>query len=84
MLVKEVETTKSKGKKTRKKIYDFIKSYIEQNSFAPSYREISAATGVKSNSTIHTHLHRLQYMGVLDLGDTGQPRHIKILSDLIE
>ena len=72
------------GKETRKKIYDFIKSYTEANHISPSYREICEATGISSTNTLYNHLHKLEHMGVLDLGDIGQPRHIKILSNLIE
>ena len=72
-----------KGAETRKKIYDFIKSYIQEKSYPPSYREIGKGTGIKSMSTVHTHLHILRADGVIDFTD-GYPRTLRVLSDLIE
>ena len=78
-----VETTKKQGKVARKKIYDFIKSYIQKNKYAPTVREISEGVGLKSTSTIHMHLSKLKYMGVLTY-EEKKPRTIRILRELIE
>jgi repressor LexA len=72
-----------KGVETRKKIYDFIKSYIQEKSYPPSFREIGKGTGIKSMATVHYQLHHLKDEGVIDFLET-QPRTIRVLSDLIE
>ena len=71
------------GKETRKKIYDFIKSYIQENQYPPSTREIGEGVGLSSTNTVYTQLHKLKEMGVITFLE-GQPRTIRILSDLIE
>ena len=71
------------GKETRKKIYDFIKSYIQENQYPPSTREISEGVGLSSTNTIYNQLHNLKEMGVITFLEK-QPRTIRILSDLIE
>lgn len=76
-------TTNNKGKQTRKKIYDFIVSYIQENEYPPTVREIGDGTGIKSSSTVYTHLVKLQDMGVISTKEFA-PRTIRVLSDLIE
>lgn len=49
----------------QKNIYDFIVSYIEENSFPPTVREICAAVGLASTSTVHTHLRKLEERGFI-------------------
>jgi len=77
-------TNKQRGIESRKKIYDFIKEYVENNGYAPSVSEICAGTGFKSKATVHTHLHKMQEKGILQLGGYSQPRSIKILGEFIE
>lgn len=72
-----------KGVQTRKKIYDFIKSYIKEKQYPPSIREIGEGVGIKSVSTTSLHLYKLKDMGVIDFLE-GQPRTIRVLTDLIE
>ncbi len=75
--------TIEKGKENRKKIYDFIKAYIQEKSYPPSFREIGAGTGIKSMATIHYQLHKLEHMGVISM-EEGSPRTLRVLTDLIE
>lgn len=77
------KTAKKKGNENRKKIYDFIKSYIKEKSYPPSFREIGAGTGIKSMCTIHYQIHKLESMGVISI-EEGSPRTLRILTDLIE
>lgn len=42
--------------KTQKAVYEFICIYIEENFIPPTVREIGAAVGLKSTSTVHMHL----------------------------
>ena len=42
------------------KILDFIKKQIRENGYPPSVREICAAVGLKSTSSVHLYLTRIQ------------------------
>lgn len=46
-------------------IYDFVKSYIEKKSYPPTIREIGAAVGLSSTSTVHSHVKTLIDKGYL-------------------
>ena len=46
-------------------IYDFIKSYQETHGYPPSVREICSAVGLRSTSTVHGHLERLEKKGLI-------------------
>lgn len=46
-------------------ILQYIKDYTEENGYAPSVREIGEAVGLKSTSTVHGHLTRLEKKGML-------------------
>lgn len=76
-------TTNKQGKQTRKKIYDFIVSYIKENEYPPTVREIGDGTGISSTSTVHTQLTKLQDMGVISTKENA-PRTIRVLSELVE
>ena len=49
------------------RILAYVCEYADQNGFAPSYREIQLATGVKSVSTVHDYVKRLEAEGRLDM-----------------
>ena len=40
----------------QQRIYDFIQDFAAQHGYPPSVREIGAAVGLKSPSTVHFHL----------------------------
>ena len=46
-------------------ILDFVNSFIQENGFAPSIREIGAAVGLRSTASVSYHLHQLQEKGML-------------------
>lgn len=46
-------------------IYDFIITYTEKNAYPPSVREICSAVGLKSTSTVHTHLKNMEAKGLI-------------------
>lgn len=62
------------------KILAFIKKEIQEKGYPPSVREICDAVGLKSTSTVHGHLTRLEKKGLLHR-DTMKPRAIEILGD---
>lgn len=49
----------------QQQIYDYIQEFSAQNGYPPSVREIGAAIGLKSPSTVHFHLKGLEEAGVL-------------------
>ncbi len=55
--------TKANVDETVNMVYDFIRSYIQENGYPPAVRDICAGVGVRSTSTIHGHLKRLQETG---------------------
>ncbi len=65
-------------KDRQRQIYDFIQTYIEENKYSPSMREITAGVGLKSVSTVHEHLDRMRKNGYIDFVDS-RSRTISIL-----
>ena len=51
------------------RIYAYLQEVIPQQGYAPSVREICQAVGLKSPSTVHFHLKRLQEQGLIEKGD---------------
>lgn len=62
------------------RILAFIKQEIQEKGYPPSVREICDAVGLKSTSTVHGHLTRLEKKGLLHR-DTMKPRAIEVLGD---
>lgn len=46
-------------------ILDFIKEFSDEKGYPPSVREIGSAVGLKSPSTVHSHIKKLQELGLL-------------------
>ena len=63
--------------KMQKRIYDYIAACIQEQGYAPSVREIGEAVGLKSPSTVHFHLKRLEEAGVIAKG-AGKGRAIAL------
>ena len=64
--------------KRQQAIYDYICSYTKEHSYPPSVREIGAAVGLASPSTVHTHLKVLEREGFITR-DSNKPRTIEIV-----
>jgi len=62
---------------TQQRILDYIENYIEVNGYPPSVREIGQAVDLKSTSTVHGHLNRLEKKGLLHR-EAMKPRTIDI------
>ncbi|WP_195940930.1 transcriptional repressor LexA [Romboutsia sp. 1001713B170131_170501_G6] len=60
-------------------ILEFIKSEIASKGYPPSVREMCNAVGLKSTSTVHSHLNKLEKLGYIKR-DSTKPRAIEILS----
>lgn len=62
----------------QRKVYLFLKEYISTYNYAPSVRDVCAAVGLTSTSTVHGHLTRLQNKGFIRKG-VGKSRAIEII-----
>lgn len=47
-------------------MYDYIAESIRKNNYPPSVRDIKAALGIKSTSTVHTYINRLAEKGYIE------------------
>jgi repressor LexA len=50
---------------------EFLRRYIAENGFAPALKDIAEAIGVRSASTAHFHLERLENKGFIQRGGDG-------------
>ena len=66
------------SKENQQKILDFIKTEIEEKGYPPSVREICAAVGLRSTSTVHAHLNHLEAQGLIRR-DSTKPRALEVL-----
>ncbi len=61
-------------------ILEFIKDYIRAENMAPSVREICEGVGIRSTSTVHRYLHRLETEGRIHMAD-GKNRAIVVTDE---
>lgn len=64
---------------TQERILAYIQNEINNRGYAPSVREIGEAVGLKSTSTVHGHLQRLEKKGLLHR-DAMKPRAMGLSS----
>lgn len=64
----------------QQRILEYIKSEIQTKGYPPSVREIANAVGLKSTSTVHGHLTRLEKKGLLHR-DAMKPRAMEVIGD---
>jgi repressor LexA len=62
----------------QQEILDYINKEIKEKGYPPSIREIGQAIGLRSSSTVHAHLEKLQSLGYLRR-DPTKPRALGIL-----
>lgn len=61
----------------QQQIYDYILAFTSEHGYPPSVREIGAAVGLKSPSTVHFHLKGLEEAGVIVKAE-GKTRAISL------
>ena len=61
----------------QQQIYDFILAFTSEHGYPPSVREIGAAVGLKSPSTVHFHMKGLEEAGVIVKAE-GKTRAISL------
>lgn len=66
------------SKDKQSEIYNFLKTYTETKGYPPSVREICEAVSLKSTSTVHGHLKRLEKKGLIKR-DPTKPRALEIV-----
>ena len=64
--------------KKQEEILEYIKSEIINRGFPPAVRDICEAVGLKSTSSVHSHLETLEKNGYIRR-DPSKPRAIEIL-----
>ena len=60
-------------------IFDFIKTTLRENGYSPSIRDIRTALNIKSTSTVHTYLERLERKGYIQRLSVTQDARLKQL-----
>jgi len=68
----------AKNNNKQNEIYEYIKHHVRDKGYPPSVREICAAVGLSSTSTVHGHLERLEKRGLIKR-DPTKPRTIEIV-----
>lgn len=66
--------------KKQSEILEYIKNQIMEKGYPPAVREICAAVGLKSTSSVHSHLETLEKNGYIRR-DPTKPRAIEIVDD---
>ena len=69
---------KEHGIELRERICQFITEYTATHSYAPTIREIGASVGLKSSSSVHSHLTQLEIEGRIET-KPNSPRTIRII-----
>lgn len=69
---------KVEGVKRRLRIMYFIKNYLNENGYPPSFREIGVAVGLASSSTVKTHMDILKKQGLITFNPSS-PRTIRVI-----
>jgi repressor LexA len=64
----------------QEKILAYIKQTVRAKGYPPSVREIGAAVGLSSSSTVHAHLAKIEALGFIRR-DPTKPRTIEIMDE---
>jgi repressor LexA len=62
----------------QRQILQFINDFSAREGYPPSVREICAAVGLRSPSTVHTHIRTLAARGLLQKGDATKKRTLTV------
>lgn len=63
--------------KMRKRVYDYIVEHTREYGYPPSVREIGEALDLRSPSTVHFHIKKLEELGYIEKG-AGKGRAIRL------
>lgn len=70
----KIETSLTK----REEILIFIKEYVSERKYPPTIREIGSGVNLRSSSSVHRHLNKLEAEGKISI-DRNTPRAIRVL-----
>lgn len=59
-------TSNCKGNQSIERVYTYVKDYIHKNAMSPSVREICTGAGLKSTSSVHSYLRKLDECGRIE------------------
>ena len=62
----EVKNSTDKSVKSIDRVYQFVKEFIHENALSPSVRDICKGAGLKSTSSVHTYLKKLDELGLIN------------------
>lgn len=65
------------ARRKQAEIYEFLKDYTEEKGYPPTVREICEEVSLKSTSTVHRHLQRLEQKGLIKRNPLS-PRALEI------
>ncbi|MCI5587585.1 MAG: hypothetical protein MR384_06855 [Lachnospiraceae bacterium] len=71
---------KEHGIELRERMCQFISEYISNMGYPPTIREIGKAVGLKSSSSVHSHLTQLEIEGRIETKPYC-PRAIRVIRD---
>lgn len=71
---------KEHGKEVRERMCQFISKYIDDMGYSPTVREIGDTVGLKSSSSVYSHLTRLEIEGRIE-SKPNCPRTIKVIEN---
>lgn len=66
---KELRVGRERGDAIAKEVLAYLVSYVGENGWAPSYREIVGATTLKSTSSVVGYLRKLESHGLIRYGN---------------
>ena len=66
--------------KRQQQLYDYIRAYQQEKGYPPSVREMAAAVGLSSPSTVHAHLSALEARGLIKR-DATKPRALELFNE---
>lgn len=68
----------NKGQQVREKILAYIVSYIQDHGYPPARREIGEAVGLKSPSSVQSHIRRMIGERTLETDDEDGSRALRV------
>lgn len=69
---------KKHGEQVRQKILDYIIEFIKEHGYPPSRREICDGIGLKSTSSVQSHMERMIDQGIIEVDADYSPRAIRV------
>lgn len=66
--------------KRQKEILDFLKEFVSQNGYAPTFDEIAAAFGFRSKGTVYKHIRSLKSKGLIQ-HEWNRTRAIELIDE---